>query len=395
MKRRQTHICSVALRIVLAWALVVGMSQTGGVYAEAQSGGLKIQADAFVAWWMHDATGYHPAIYLILQNTSGTDLSWKPIKFQGLFRDVKNGYVTVARDEITREFPANKQLYLLLEGPKAFELPIDQASWPSIECKVMCRAGNVDDDSITQDIIVTKLEGVAMTDEEALAKLMDYSHPHMIKQHRAERVHAPTPLAAGEPLLSLSDTHHKPVHNDSKHESINHLLSGSHVAGLGDDYYEFEQAFGRPVESFYTHDLKWTWAHYSVADPQMTIFAGARGHSSKVDFIVAILPAAVIQQDSQVLALGRALAGKLKSQPLSSPEKTVKYLNTGRIQLSTAAAPSYKLFYIAPRNSSADDNYVLGVSRIPGEPRTLLAENARRVAMLHLLSPILTDAEPD
>ncbi len=36
----------------------------------------RISADGYIAWWMHDATGYHPAIYLKLQNTSGADMSF-------------------------------------------------------------------------------------------------------------------------------------------------------------------------------------------------------------------------------------------------------------------------------------------------------------------------------
>jgi hypothetical protein len=361
----------------------------------------KISTDYYVAWWMHDATGYHPAIYMILQNTSAADLSFKPIKFQGLFRDLKNGYVTVARDEIRREFRPNQQILLLLEGPKAFELPIDKNAWPVIECKVMCRVASIDDDSATQDIVVTKLAQEAMTEEEATSRIQDYSHPHMIKaQSRREHDHvAPAkPMMATALPLNSSAPHARGAGGaEHAHDGLSHLLSSSRSAGLGDDFYDFEQLFGKPIDFTYIHDTKWTWARYSAgAAPTLSFFAGSRGHSSKVDYIVAVVPSESVQDDAQLLSLGKVLAGKLKSQPLSTPSKTVKYLSTGRIQLTNASAPSYKLFVIAPRGAGAEDNnYILGVSRLPGDPRLVLADNARHTPMLRAMSPVLSDQEPD
>ncbi len=165
---------SYAKRACIAVSMALCLSTAGG-QSKAQSATSdavastagRISTDYYVAWWMHDATGYHPAIYMILQNTSSVDLSYKPIKFQCLFRDLKNGYVTVARDEIRKEFHPNQQVLLLLEGPKAFELPIDKNAWPIIECKVMCRVASIDDDAATQDVVVTKLSQEAMTEEEA------------------------------------------------------------------------------------------------------------------------------------------------------------------------------------------------------------------------------------
>lgn len=384
-------------------ALVAWVNAAAVAPAQSQSA-LKVSADAFVAWWMHDATGYHPAIYLILQNTSGVDLSWKPIKFQGLFRDLRNGYVTVARDEIRKEFHPNQQLYLLLEGPKAFELPIDKNSWPTIECKVMSRVGSVDDDEATQDVLITKLEQEAMTDEEARVRLLDYSHPRMISRQSKHHQAPPPPEQPARPAqplmataLPLAAANRPKKHGSERvHESLTHILAAHEVAGLGDDYYNFEQSFGKPVDFAYANDIKWTWARYKNMEPQFTLFAGSRGHSSKADFIVAVVPAETVQQEGQMLALGRALSGKLKSQPLSGATKTVKYLNSGRIQLSTASAPSYKLFLIAPRGASGEENtYVLGICRVAGDPRLILADNARRVPMLRNLFPVVADQGAD
>ena len=322
---------------------------------------------------MHDATGYHPAIYMILQNTSSADLSFKPIKFQCLFRDLKNGYVTVAREEIRREFKPNQQLILLLEGPHAFELPIDKTAWPLIECKVMCRAGNVDDDDLTQDVLITKLDQEAMTDEEVRDHLLDYSRPHMIsRQPKAApvRERPTTPLVATALPLNGSGKH-----GGKTHETLNQYLGKEHQAGLGDDFYELEQLFGKPSQANYYPDIKWTWAQYAHEDPAFLLFAGSRGHGSKVDYLVAILSPLEVQQDSQLIGLARTLSGKLRSQPLSTPVKTVKYLNTGRIQLASASAPSYKVFFISPRsNAPEENNYIVGLTRVAGEPRAVLGE---------------------
>jgi len=361
----------------------------------------RISTDYYVAWWMHDATGYHPAIYMILQNTSSVDLSYKPIKFQCLFRDLKNGYVTVARDEIRKEFHPNQQVLLLLEGPKAFELPIDKNAWPIIECKVMCRVASIDDDAATQDVVVTKLSQEAMTEEEATSRIQDYSHPHMIQAQQKrirDRVAASQPMVATALPLSATGPHAKsPTTSGERHgEGMSHLLSSAHCAGLGDDFYDFEQSFGKPIDFSYVHDTKWTWAHYASSNPQMNVFAGARGHNSKADMVVSVVAADSVQEDSQLIALGKLLAGKLKGQPLSSPTKTVKYLSTGRIQLTSASAPSYKLFVIAPRSTNPDDNnYILGVCRLAGDPRQVLSDNAKRTPMLRSLNPVLSDQEPD
>jgi hypothetical protein len=335
---------------------------------------------------------------LKLENTGNVDLSFKPIKFQALFRDLKNGYVTVGRDELRVEFHPNQEVYLLLEGPRAFELPIDKNNWPSIECKVMCRVSSVDDDAATQDVLITKLVQEAMTDEEAKIKLADYSAPHMIsRQKKSIRSQPATPLVATALPLSAGGTNIKTSHLQHGHDGLTHLVSSSHLAGLGDDYYGFEQAFGKPIEFRYTHETKWTWAHYEH-DHLLSIFAGSRGHSSKVDFVVALVPADAVQQDAEIGNLARSLAGKMRSQPLSSLIKTVKYLNSGRIQLTTASAPGYKMFAIAPRGTGGDDNfYTVGVcsSMIAGDPRIVLSENAKRVAMLHALAPLVADQESD
>ena len=43
----------------------------------------------YVTWWSHDAVGYHPAIQLKVENTSGQDLSGTIIRFQARFTDLQ------------------------------------------------------------------------------------------------------------------------------------------------------------------------------------------------------------------------------------------------------------------------------------------------------------------
>ena len=125
----------------------------------------RISVIGYVTWWSHDAVGYHPAILLKVENTSGQDLSGTVIRFQARFTDLRNGYVTVARQEKRTDFAYHQQIPLMLRGPSSFELPIDENAWPTIECKAMSRIGDVGDEG-TQDLVVTRLESVTMTDEE-------------------------------------------------------------------------------------------------------------------------------------------------------------------------------------------------------------------------------------
>jgi hypothetical protein len=221
----------------------------------------------------------------------------------------------------------------------------------------------------------------------------------MLKRRKApvaeHRIESPAKPLVATALPLTASLHAKQNPAPDRHKgTLTHFLATPKVSGLGDDYYDFEQAFGKPTDFAYAHDTKWTWARYTSVEPPLTLYAGARGHASKVDTIVAVIPADQVQQDSQLLTMAKSLAGKLKSEPLSSPTKTVKYLNSGRIQLTTAAAPGYKVFYTSPRGTAGEENtYVLGLSRIPGDFRASLAENAKRTNLLHFLAPLVADTD--
>lgn len=395
MKYRVVRIASNKTH--LAWTLSVLLSvmlaPISSFPAAAQSDQslgapmARISPVGFITWWSHDATGYHPAIYLWLENTSGVDLSGQPIKFQGLFRDLRNGYVTVARNELHSDFKPTQALRMALVAPTAFELPIDKFSWPSIECKVMCRIGSVGDEG-TQDVIITKVEQQTMTDEEAFQRLIE--GPHMVAHRRKERAVPAKPMSATALSLAAPATH--PASNDRK-GGLSHYIQTGSAAGLGSDFYVFDQSFGKAAD-YDAKDPKWTWVRYMHNDPPFTLYAGARGRASKVDMIVVTMPADAVQQESQLIALAKSLSGEFKSQALSNPVKSVKYLPTGRVQLTTAQSRSYKMFVTSPLG--ADNNqYIIGLSRMQGDPRATLAENAKRIGMLRFLTPAVADAEQD
>jgi hypothetical protein len=130
----------------------------------------KLHVLSGVTWWSLDNRGYHPAILVKIQNASGKDLSGKQLQFQARFMDTRTGTLTIGRSEAKQSFPKNKLIYILLKGKDAFDLSNNIDEWPSFECKLMCRVGNVGDES-TQTLWVSKVELVAMTDEDAFYKI--------------------------------------------------------------------------------------------------------------------------------------------------------------------------------------------------------------------------------
>lgn len=123
-----------------------------------------------VTWWSLDNRGYHPAILVKIQNISGRDLTGKQLQFQARFIDTRSGATTVGRSESKQAFPKNKLIYILLKGKDAYDLSNNIDEWPSFECKLMCRVGDVSHEG-TQTLLVSKVELLAMTDEDAFYKI--------------------------------------------------------------------------------------------------------------------------------------------------------------------------------------------------------------------------------
>jgi len=355
---------------------------------------------SFVSWWSHDAVGYHPAIVFNYENVSGRDLAGQVVHFQARFTDLRNGYVTVARKEVReqKEFVPGADRMLVLHGPSSFELPIDQANWPQMECKVMCRVGDVDD-SGTENLILARLESIVMTDEEAedsLRKRNDIRPPRTDRhRHRADHGDPvpPKPLAATQ--LSLNSPPPKPAkpqHVDKK--NLDKFLAQGAIAGLGDNFLQFETTYkqqpARADEEFVGH---WTWIRYTHEDPNITVFVGTKTNSA--DVLVIRVRAEDVQSESQIAQLAKAMSGKFKSQPLAHFQKSVSYRPGLRVEMSSLDAAGYRVFYVNP--SKEDNNYIVIMSRLlpTKDQKTLLPELFKRTQMLKFATPLFGDPEQE
>lgn len=129
-----------------------------------------LDALGYITWWSHDSNGYRPTILVKIQNTSNEDLTGELIRFQARFLDLRYGSVTVGRTEVHQDFGKGKVLYVLLKGRDATELSGDANEWPLLECKVMCRVGEVEDEG-TQTLLITKVDAITMTDDDAFYKI--------------------------------------------------------------------------------------------------------------------------------------------------------------------------------------------------------------------------------
>jgi hypothetical protein len=348
----------------------------------------------YITWWSHNETGYHPAIYIRYENDSGHDMSGQLIKFQCRFTDIRNGYVTIGRKEMRTALPNTSSRAILLRGPQAFELPIDENLWPTIECKVMSRVGEVGDEG-TQDLLLSRLESITMTDEEAserLEKQDDMRKGKYVKQP-AQKNHTnepEKPLSANTPMFRLTDpTPEKTAagKGGKKQTAKTPTLDFSLPAkgpGLGDDFFDFEQAFGRPAD-FEPSSGSWTWVQYRAPDAS-DVIVGARHPNSKADVVIAKVLSNKPFTDSQASAFARVYAGKYKAQPLGSANHSVRYLASGRVQVTTMASSTYHLT-VYNIGDAKDGNYVLILSRIPGTVEGTLAEQVRTSRMLNFLKP--------
>ena len=350
----------------------------------------------YVTWWSHDATGYHPAIYLQYENDSGRDLSGQLIKFQCRFTDIRNGYVTVARAEMRTALANTHSQRIILRGPTPFELSIDENLWPTIECKVMSRIGDIGDEG-TQSLILCRLDSMTMTDEEALERLEkqdDIRKGKYTSQPRTKTANEgqQKPLMANMPLLKLagqSPDKGPGAKSDKKPNGKSASIDFSIPAkgpGLGDDFFDFEQAFGRPLE-FEPQSGHWTWVHYREPDGS-DVFVGARHPNSKADVVIASVHSNKPLTDTQVGTIAHVYAGKNKAQPLGSPNHSVRYLPSGRVQVTTMASSTYHLF-VYNIGEAKDGDYILILSRIPGTIESTLTEQVKSSRLLNFLKPVL------
>jgi hypothetical protein len=357
----------------------------------------KIQAQSVLTWWSHDATGYHPAVGLILENSSPRDLSGTLVRFQGRFLDLRNGYTQVAREEWDGEFHRNQQRFLKMRGPTPYELPIDKDQWPRIECKVMCRVGTVGDEA-TQDLVVTRIDKITMTDEEAMEKLRQDQGRRIVARKEPAFQSEPTrkpkearrepvkPLVATAGTLSPDRPGASKVQGVAPRAGLNRLLTQTNFAGLGDDFFAFEQAFKRPRETD-PKDPAWTWARFVPDADGVEIIVGSKGRTGKADIVVAVVPSFLVSQDSQVVTLAQLLYKKHKTDRLKGPQYSVRYLPSGRIQVGTLSGAGCRGAIFFPRGQVGhENNYLIQLSRLPDDLDNLLSAQAKRVPMLSVYS---------
>jgi len=361
----------------------------------------RLQPQSVLTWWSHDATGYHPALGILVENSSPQDLSGTLIRFQGRFLDLRNGYTQVAREEIDGEFHRNQQRFIILRGPTPYELPIDKDQWPRIECKVMCRVGTVNDDA-TQDLVVTRIDRITMTDDEAMEKLRQDQGKRIVSRQPALPPDAPPPpkkpketkqpkVEPEKPLLatagSLSGDKINKVPPVTPRGGLNRLLLQGTFAGLGDDFFSFEQAFKRPRETD-ARDPGWTWARFVPDADGVEIIVGSKGRTGKADIIVATIPSFLVSQDSQVVTLAQLLYRKHKTDRLKGPQYSVRYLPSGRVQVGALSGTGCRGAIFFPRGSVGNEsNYLIQLSRLPEDLDNLLSAQAKRVPMLSVYSP--------
>jgi hypothetical protein len=386
--------------------LFIGNGNTQAL-ADSDAASSKISAVSYVTWWSHDATGYHPAMFVKLENDSGKDLSGQLLKLQARFTDLRNGYVTVGRREVRSDFANNHQLFTILKGPISFELPIDENQWPSIECKVMCRVDDVGDEG-TQTLLITHLESITMTDEEAmdkLSKMPDIRKRSSFAQNSeaGKKVKSPhsdaipdRPMAATALALTNEQGGNRGENKKSSEKKISlDKRSSLTCAGLGDDFLDFDKLYGESHE-WDARSGTWTWVHYLQQNPALDIFVGAKGQSTKADVLIIKIPAHGSKNQSQTIALAKSFAGKFKTQPLSPPTSSVKYLPSGRTEFTTLSAPAYKMLlinYHGPYAPSSD--LIIAISRLPDDLRSSLAKYAKATSMLSFLAPQVEQSDAD
>ncbi len=361
----------------------------------------------YATGWTHDANGYHPALFMLLENSSERDLSNKLIRFQARFTDLHTAEVTIGRADVRRELKSHQQFGVALEGAQGFELPFELHQWPSIEAKAMCRLDSNADDG-TETLTIAKVEPVARTQTEAFESLNQATSYNPSTRHvqpparpdasRYQHVQHTKSPAVERPLIAAAESfpdRHKAHENTQPHaekhvsaksdaSSALSLLNSKALPGLGDDFYNFEQRFGLP-QSFDAKRSDWTWAKYKHSASGIEIIAGAKDRSGKVDVIVMKLPRTSAVDEGALVNAARQMAGKLKTQPLSAPVRSVRYLPSGRLELVSSRSSSYKVVCMTPPSSDSESSLILVLTRLTQETDVLLPSLVTKTALLKCL----------
>jgi hypothetical protein len=349
---------------------------------------------ACITWWSHDAVGYHPAMSLFLENTSGHSITGGEIPFQGRFTDVRTGDVTVSREYRRAPIRDHERLSVLFRGPKYYELPIDSSLWPTIECKAMCRLNNTN----VEDLFMVHLAQITMTDEDAQAQLvaqagrspllaknkdgksvaLDFSEVDTVHSKNGESL----PLHASPgTITSTAPNNSESTKTVNGVKKISNNSMPKNLPCIGSDFYAFDKLYGDAIDvksGTVGNDL--TWTHYKVDSLVKDIFVGSR-NANKADVIIAVLGSAV--KEKELASLAKLIANS-KGDTIAPFAHSVKYLPAGRSEIMTTAIRENRIMaFEVDRGSSTGS--VIVVSRLPGDLEMALSNYCRRVSFLRFL----------
>lgn len=336
-----------------------------------------------ITGWSLDSNGYHPAVFMLLENVSGRDLSGITIKMQGKFTDIHTMEPSTAKTEIRRALKPHQQIPIALLAPQGYELPRDPNFWPVMDCKVMARVGTVGDEG-TEYLLVTKIDSVTATQEDSFQKLNEVTSYDRSQHLPASSTRFPpaTPprqpkIQAKRPIEALTATAAK-LPQPGSAPSSNTLrtkfeqLTDKPMPGLGADFYEFEKTFGLPAAT----DAKkkdFTWARFRHNPSGVDIFVASKERSGKADLIAFVVPRSEASPDKKMIDRLKNFQGIAKSVQLGPVTRSVRYLPSGRLELTSSVGPGLKVMCMSlPAEGDRPASTLVMISRLGSDPDEVL-----------------------
>lgn len=315
----------------------------------------------YLTGWSLDSFGYHPAVYMLLENISGRDLSLVTIKMQGKFTDIHTLEVSTAKIEVRRSLKPHQQFPVALVSPREYELPRDTNFWPVMECKAMARVGTVGDEG-TEYLLVTKVESATATQDESFQKLNELTSFNRSSTAAAGHHHPSSSVPGTKPLLAKADR----IGAAPSAVSSNDFFGIKPMPGLGEDFYQFEKVFGLPAQI----DAKrkdYTWARYKQ-NRGVELIVGSKERSGKVDLIAFVLPKDNTGSEQNLINQCKLLAGTQRNVKTSPAARSVRYLPTGRVEITQAAGPGLRIEAM----STSGESKLIMMTRLSQDPSDLL-----------------------
>jgi len=349
----------------------------------------------YVTGWSLDSAGYHPAVYMLLENTSGRDLTGVTIKMQGKFTDIHTLEPSTAKVEVRRSLKPHQQFPLALIAPKDFELPRDTNVWPVMECKAMMRVGSVSDEG-TEYLLVTKIDSATSTQDDAFQKLNEVTSynrgnsalgKHDGRGSRGENRNGDRnadEVSHTQPLIAKAEhlKHAPPAVSIARSGD---LFSQKPLPGLGEDFYSFEKSFGLPLSTD-ARKKDFTWAKYKQPSSGVEIVVGSKERTGKADLIAFVLPKNGVKSDQDLIENCKQFSGTQHSVKLSQPSKSVRYLPAGRLEMLSSSGPGMKILaMVLPEAAGRPPSYLVMISRLGAEPDEILRSHQATCEILQSL----------